>query len=305
MKNMSLFYSTLYKRIKAPMCLMYALLRRRSMPKSFLLFLRLYSGSYRTQKKLCERKPLLYCISSTSLLRCFPFFSTNSRDCSATKTQAALPSASFLMLHRTMPKSSNSSPVLLPYSKSSSSCLKSTTITAFLLLGFKLSCSEYWDYWGVDDQSASEGMYDVLFDVLRKSEEGASSHYAIVYEAVRTISSIYPNVPLLEAAARCVTRFITSENHNLKYMGITALATLVQVNPKFATVHQGIVIDSLEDPDETLKRKTLDLLFKMTNPANVTFVVSRLIKYLRSTIDVYLRTELVSRITQLAERYAP
>ena len=62
------------------------------------------------------------------------------------------------------------------------------------------------------------------------------------------------------------------------------------------------VIDCLEDQDETLKRKTLDLLYKMTNPMNVVVITEKLINYLRSTVDVYLRTELVSRITQLAER---
>lgn len=57
-----------------------------------------------------------------------------------------------------------------------------------------------------------------------------------------------------------------------------------------------------EDPDETLRRKTLDLLFRITNTANVSVIVDKLLKYLRQTTDSYLRTELVSRMTQLAER---
>lgn len=59
-----------------------------------------------------------------------------------------------------------------------------------------------------------------------------------------------------------------------------------------------------QDPDETLKRKTLDLLFRMTSAANVAFVVDRLLHQLRQTSDVHFRAELAERITQLAERCA-
>jgi AP-4 complex subunit epsilon-1 len=65
------------------------------------------------------------------------------------------------------------------------------------------------------------------------------------------------------------------------------------------------VIDCLEDPDETLKRKTLDLLHRMTNPVNVEFITAKLLDFLRKATDVYLRADLVQRISTSAERFAP
>jgi AP-4 complex subunit epsilon-1 len=63
-----------------------------------------------------------------------------------------------------------------------------------------------------------------------------------------------------------------------------------------------VVIDCLEDSDETLKRKTLALLFKMTNPMNVQAVVDKMLIHLRGSSDEFLRMDLVAKITELAER---
>eukprot|EP00004_Rigifila_ramosa_P013967 TRINITY_DN3136_c0_g1_i1.p1 TRINITY_DN3136_c0_g1~~TRINITY_DN3136_c0_g1_i1.p1 ORF type:complete len:1175 (-),score=295.81 TRINITY_DN3136_c0_g1_i1:102-3452(-) len=158
---------------------------------------------------------------------------------------------------------------------------------------------------GADNQKASEGMYEILHDVIRKADKGVAAGYAVVYECVKTITTIHPNRILIETAANSISRFVTSENHNLKYLGITALGVIVSVNPKYAAQHQSVVIDCLDDPDDTIKRKTLDLLYRMTNPSNVVFITNNLLAYLRATSDAYIRSDLVSRITQLAERYAP
>ena len=78
---------------------------------------------------------------------------------------------------------------------------------------------------------------------------------AISYECIKTISSIYPNSGLISKAAKTIARFVAASNNNWKYLGITALASLVLINPQYAVDYQGVVIDCLDDPDETLKRK--------------------------------------------------
>lgn len=49
--------------------------------------------------------------------------------------------------------------------------------------------------------------------------------------------------------------------------------------------------------------QTLSLLFKMTNSLNVVVIAEKMIAYLKTTRDEYIKADLVSKITQLAERY--
>lgn len=43
----------------------------------------------------------------------------------------------------------------------------------------------------------------------------------------------------------------------------------------------------------------------MTNPHNVKVIVSKLLDFLRKTLDEYLASELVGQISSLAETFAP
>lgn len=158
---------------------------------------------------------------------------------------------------------------------------------------------------GRGDQSCSEDMYEVLAEVMQRADTGINVGYAIVYEAVNTVTTIYPNTVLLDTAATSISRFIRSDSHNLKYIGIKGLAAIVKEHPRYAADHQMAVVDCLEDPDETLKRKTLSLLFRMTNSVNVEFIIKKLLFSLENASDDHFRTDLVGQITQCAERYAP
>ena len=51
-------------------------------------------------------------------------------------------------------------------------------------------------------------MYSVLSDVLRKSEPNGNIGNALIYECICTITSIHPNIKLLETAAEHTSRFL-------------------------------------------------------------------------------------------------
>ncbi|XP_015897484.3 AP-4 complex subunit epsilon [Ziziphus jujuba] len=158
---------------------------------------------------------------------------------------------------------------------------------------------------GRDDKQASEKMYTVVGDIFRKCDSSSNIGNAILYECICCVSSIFPNPKLLESATEVISRFLKSDSHNLRYMGIDALSRLIKISPEIAEQHQLAVIDCLEDPDDTLKRKTFELLYKMTKSSNVEVIVDRMIDYMICINDNHYKTYIASRCVELAEQFAP
>ncbi len=162
---------------------------------------------------------------------------------------------------------------------------------------------------GQYDQSASEEMYKVLEQVLRRADDiGINIGYAIVYQCLNTICTIYPSEHLIELASKTISRFIVSDSRNLKYIGITGLARIVQINPKYALTNQEIIVNSMEDQDMTIRSKLIDLLFRMANTQNAKVITERLMNYLAQTTgeaNEGMRKDLVNKIYEIAEKLSP
>lgn len=60
-----------------------------------------------------------------------------------------------------------------------------------------------------------------------------------------------------------------------------------------------------QDQDDTLKRKTFELLYKMTKSSNVEVIVDRMIDYMISINDNHNKTKIASRCVELAEQFSP
>nr|GME16393.1 AP-4 complex subunit epsilon [Ipomoea batatas] len=99
---------------------------------------------------------------------------------------------------------------------------------------------------GSGDKKASENMFTIVGDVMRKCDLTTNIGSAILYECICCVSSIHPSPKLLESAADAISKFLKTDNHNLKYLGIDALGRLIKISPEIAEQHQLAVIDCLE-----------------------------------------------------------
>jgi hypothetical protein len=157
---------------------------------------------------------------------------------------------------------------------------------------------------GESNQEISSLLYEVLSETMRRCDIMSNAGAGLIYEVIKTSTKIKPYTTLLEHCSLYVSKFLNSDNYNYKYLGVTSLSLMVSVNPAFANEHQVTVVDCLEDADETLKRRTMDLLFKMTNHNNVEIVVERLLAHLAAS-DTQAKSDLCVKICSLAEQFAP
>lgn len=158
---------------------------------------------------------------------------------------------------------------------------------------------------GEGDDAVSATLIDVLSETMRRADINSNAGAAVVFEVIKAAVRIAPSHTLLEHASLMIARFMQSESPNNRYLGVTCLSLLVGVNRAYANEHQVRVVECLEDGDETLRRRTLELLFKMTSTANVTVVIERMLTHLTSSIDAHFKRDLILKICQLAEQFAP
>ena len=158
---------------------------------------------------------------------------------------------------------------------------------------------------GKDDKQLSLEVYDVISDTLRRAEASATNiGYALVFQATMVICRIYPNRDLISMATNTIAMFLSSPNNNLRHCGIIALEKVARIDPEVVLAHQLAIVDCLEDSDQTLKRKTLDLLVEITTVDNVEVVVEKLLGQLRVAPDTYWKRDLIRKVSRVAERYA-
>jgi AP-2 complex subunit alpha len=151
----------------------------------------------------------------------------------------------------------------------------------------------------------------------------------VLFEAVGLVILLERDRELVEQMAMQLGRFIAAKEPNTRcaplrqssspfhsthmrvfnrrsYLGLENMGRLSML-PQVALVvkrNQQQIAESLHDPDISIRRRALDLLYGMCDAGNAQDIVRELLDYLVVS-DFAIREELVLKIAILAEKYAP
>lgn len=136
-----------------------------------------------------------------------------------------------------------------------------------------------------------------------KNPNKSNAVHAIVFEAASLAVGL-GDPELLNMAVGLLARFLTVRESNLKYLALENMGRLAQSSEVAEAVarHQKTVVACLHDPDVSMRRRALDLVFTTATTATAPGVVDELLRELPHA-DYSLREELVLKAAVLAERF--
>ncbi|XP_030747529.1 AP-3 complex subunit delta-1 [Sitophilus oryzae] len=132
----------------------------------------------------------------------------------------------------------------------------------------------------------------------------STSAMSLLYECINTVIavliSISSGMPNHAASIQlCVQKLrilIEDSDQNLKYLGLLAMSKILKTHPKSVQAHKDLILQCLEDKDESIRLRALDLLYGMVSKKNLMEIVKKLMIHMDKAEGTVYRDELLSKI---------
>ncbi|XP_047330023.1 AP-2 complex subunit alpha-1-like isoform X2 [Impatiens glandulifera] len=163
----------------------------------------------------------------------------------------------------------------------------------------------------IEDPSSRRSLFEVLqrilmgTDVVKNVNKNNASH-AVLFEALSLVMHLDAEKEMMSQCVALLGKFIAVREPNIRYLGLENMSRMLMVTDVQDIIkrHQAQIITSLKDPDISIRRRALDLLYGMCDVSNAKDIVEELLQYL-STAEFVIREELSLKAAILAEKFAP
>ncbi|XP_065434323.1 AP-3 complex subunit delta-1 isoform X5 [Chrysemys picta bellii] len=156
----------------------------------------------------------------------------------------------------------------------------------------------------------STGKNTNLVLLQEKQRDGHTSAMSLLYECVNTVIavliSLSSGMPNHSASIQlCVQKLrilIEDSDQNLKYLGLLAMSKILKTHPKSVQSHKDLILQCLDDKDESIRLRALDLLYGMVSKKNLMEIVKKLMIHVDKAEGTTYRDELLTKIIDICSQ---
>uniref|UniRef100_A0A1B6DPB2 AP-3 complex subunit delta n=2 Tax=Clastoptera arizonana TaxID=38151 RepID=A0A1B6DPB2_9HEMI len=138
----------------------------------------------------------------------------------------------------------------------------------------------------------------------------STSAMSLLYECINTVIavliSISSGMPNHSASIQlCVQKLrilIEDSDQNLKYLGLLAMSKILKSHPKSVQSHKDLVLQCLDDKDESIRLRALDLLYGMVSKKTLMEIVKKLMIHMDKAEGTSYRDELLTKIVDICSQ---
>jgi len=131
----------------------------------------------------------------------------------------------------------------------------------------------------------------------------STSAMSLLYECISTvISGLSDHMPSIQLCVSKLRLLIEDPDQNLKYLGLLALNRILGKVPKAVQPHKDLILQCLDDRDESIRFRALDLIVGMISKKNLVDIVKKLMLHLERAEGTGYRDEILAKIIQICSK---
>ncbi|ESN98976.1 hypothetical protein HELRODRAFT_107104 [Helobdella robusta] len=138
----------------------------------------------------------------------------------------------------------------------------------------------------------------------------STSAMSLLYECINTVIAVLISISSgvnnhsasIQLCVQKLRILIEDSDQNLKYLGLMAMSKILKTHPKSVQAHKDLILQCLDDKDESIRLRALDLLYGMVTKKNLMEIVKKLMIHMDKAEGSHYRDELLSKIIEICSQ---
>ncbi|UKJ89515.1 gamma adaptin [Theileria orientalis] len=148
-----------------------------------------------------------------------------------------------------------------------------------------------------------EKLYEIVSTIINSVKFDGNRNYAILLECVSAIDSDFGEERFNDLGKLVVKKFMSGKDNNVKYLALGIIMKLHNVNMVLGDTNWTIIVQSLKQPDMSIRKKALEVSLKVVNASILDPLLNYLYEFLLSA-DEDTRKESMYNIFNCVKKHS-